>query len=87
MLRFYPLLILLALFFIFSLDISYSHEINDNLMRFFDQCKKFIEDVENNKTALQEVDLFKSSDEMKNVQRRIADRLQIPHSHMTSGSK
>lgn len=55
-------------------------------MRFFDQCKKFIEDVENNKTALQEVDFFKSSDEMKYVQERIADRLQIPLSHMTAGN-
>ncbi|XP_062382482.1 multiple inositol polyphosphate phosphatase 1b [Sardina pilchardus] len=65
-------------------DTSYSHEYNDNLMRFFDQCKKFIENVENNKTALQEVDLFSSSDEMKKVQRRIADRLQIPHNHITT---
>ncbi|XP_076154156.1 multiple inositol polyphosphate phosphatase 1b [Alosa pseudoharengus] len=65
-------------------DTSYSHENNDNLMRFFDQCKKFIENVENNKTALQEVDLFKSSDEMKKLQKRIADRLEIPHNHMTT---
>lgn len=83
---FLPILYCLLLL-ISSPGTSYSHETNDRLMRFFDQCKKFIENVENNKTALQEVDLFKSSDEMKKVQKRIADRLQIPHSHMTSGIK
>ncbi|KAL2078357.1 hypothetical protein ACEWY4_026042 [Coilia grayii] len=64
-------------------DTRYSQEINDSLMRFFDKCKKFIENVDNNKTALLEVDLFKSSDEMKNVQRRIAERLQISLSDIT----
>lgn len=55
-------------------------------MRFFDQCTRFVEDVENNKTALREVKLFKSSQEMAEVCRRMAGRLQIPHSQITPGT-
>lgn len=70
--------------FIF-VDLSFRHYVNDSLMRFFDQCKRFVEDVERNKTALKEVKLFKSSLEMDEVCRRMASRLQIPHSHITPG--
>ncbi|XP_028824515.1 multiple inositol polyphosphate phosphatase 1b [Denticeps clupeoides] len=64
-------------------EISYRQTVNDKLMRFFDHCKNFIEGVEKNKTALREVELFKSSAEMRNVQKRIADRLQVPHDYIT----
>ncbi|KAJ8396037.1 hypothetical protein AAFF_G00025690 [Aldrovandia affinis] len=66
-------------------DVDFSHEVNDMLMRFFDQCRRFVEDVENNKTALKEVDLFKSSAEMKRVQIKMANRLQLPYSQVTQG--
>lgn len=63
------------------------HDINDELMRFFDQCRRFVEDVENNKTALKEVDLFKTtSPEMKRVQMKMADHLHVPYSRITPGS-
>ncbi|KAJ7324190.1 hypothetical protein JRQ81_017210 [Phrynocephalus forsythii] len=42
-------------------------EINDRLMRFFDYCKKFIKDVEDNSTAMHEVNAFKKGPEMKKV--------------------
>ncbi|CAB1311893.1 unnamed protein product [Coregonus sp. 'balchen'] len=48
-------------------EVGPSHKINDELMRFFDNCQKFVEDVENNQTALEEVHLFKASAEMKNL--------------------
>ncbi|XP_035590491.1 multiple inositol polyphosphate phosphatase 1-like [Oncorhynchus keta] len=64
-------------------EVGPSHEINDELMRFFDQCKKFVDDVENNKTALEEVHLFKASAEMKIVQMKMAAQLQVPYSHIT----
>ncbi|XP_071247740.1 multiple inositol polyphosphate phosphatase 1-like isoform X1 [Salvelinus alpinus] len=60
-----------------------SHKINDELMRFFDQCQKFVEDVENNQTALEEVHLFKASAEMKRVQMKMADQLQVPYNRIT----
>ncbi|XP_053368204.1 multiple inositol polyphosphate phosphatase 1b isoform X1 [Clarias gariepinus] len=64
-------------------DVGFRHYVNDSLMRFFDQCKRFVEEVEQNKTALKEVTLFKSSPEMDEVCRRMASRLQIPHTQMT----
>lgn len=64
-------------------DVGHAHEINDELMRFFDKCQKFVDDVENNKTALKEVKLFKASAAMQKVQRKMADRLQLPHSLVT----
>ena len=66
-------------------EVGPSHEINDELMRFFDQCKKFVDDVENNKTALEEVHLFKASAEMKIVQMKMAAQLQVPYNHITPG--
>ncbi|XP_010862990.2 multiple inositol polyphosphate phosphatase 1b [Esox lucius] len=65
-------------------EVGLSHKINDELMRFFDQCQRFVEDVENNKTALEQVYLFKASADMKRVEMNIADRLQVPYSHITS---
>ncbi|KPP77357.1 multiple inositol polyphosphate phosphatase 1-like [Scleropages formosus] len=67
-------------------DVDFSHEVKDDLMRFFDHCRRFVEDVENNRTALMEVDLFKSSAEMKRVQEKIADRLDVPYSRITTDS-
>ncbi|XP_070975426.1 multiple inositol polyphosphate phosphatase 1-like [Oncorhynchus clarkii lewisi] len=64
-------------------EVGPSQEINDELMRFFDQCKKFVDDVENNKTALEEVHLFKASAEMKIVQMKMAAQLQVPYNHIT----
>ncbi|XP_066521443.1 multiple inositol polyphosphate phosphatase 1b [Hoplias malabaricus] len=65
-------------------DVRFIHYVNDSLMRYFDHCQRFVEEVENNKTALKEVENFKSSVEMDEVRRRVANRLQIPHSQITT---
>ncbi|KAB5561906.1 hypothetical protein PHYPO_G00011890 [Pangasianodon hypophthalmus] len=62
------------------------HTINDELMRFFDQCRRLLETVENNKDAVKEVELFKNGPEMKRVQEKLADRLQLPYSNVTADS-
>lgn len=72
-------------FFLYFVDVGFRHYVNDSLMRFFDQCKRFVEDVEHNKTALKEVKLFKSSPEMDEVCMRMANRLRVPHSQITPG--
>ncbi|XP_062859900.1 multiple inositol polyphosphate phosphatase 1b [Trichomycterus rosablanca] len=64
-------------------DLGFNHYVNDSLMRYFDKCQRFVADVENNKTALKEVKVFKSSVEMDEVRRRMASRLQVPYSHIT----
>ncbi|KAG5831715.1 hypothetical protein ANANG_G00306690 [Anguilla anguilla] len=63
---------------------QFKHEENDELMRFFDQCRRYIHDVANNRTALAEVDLFRSRPEMRRVQEKVADRLQVPYSDITT---
>ncbi|XP_060895880.1 multiple inositol polyphosphate phosphatase 1-like [Labrus mixtus] len=64
-------------------DEEFDHEVNDNLMRFFDQCTRFVEDVDKNPSAVAEVDKFKQGPEMRRVQEKIADRLRIAYSLIT----
>lgn len=64
---------------------EYSHEVDDELMRFFDRCRGYVEGVENNRTALLEVEKFKHGEEMEGVRRRMADRLGLPHHRLTPG--
>lgn len=66
-----------------GLDLQYT--INDKLMRFFDQCQRLVETVENNKDATKEVELFKNRPEMRRVQEKLADRLQLPYINVTTG--
>ncbi|CAN9499728.1 unnamed protein product [Ophioblennius macclurei] len=60
-------------------DKEFDHAVNDALMRFFDQCTRFVEEVDNNPSALKEMDKFKEGPEMKRVQQKIADRLGVPY--------
>ncbi|XP_044069414.1 multiple inositol polyphosphate phosphatase 1-like [Siniperca chuatsi] len=64
-------------------DKEFDHAVNDALMRFFDQCARFVEEVDNNPSALSEVDKFKQGPEMRRVQEKIADRLRVPYSLIT----
>uniref|UniRef100_A0A3Q4G4Q9 Multiple inositol-polyphosphate phosphatase 1b n=1 Tax=Neolamprologus brichardi TaxID=32507 RepID=A0A3Q4G4Q9_NEOBR len=64
---------------------EYSHEVDDELMRFFDRCRGYVDGVENNRTALLEVEKFKHGEEMEGVRRRMADRLGLPHHRLTPG--
>ncbi|XP_040922533.1 multiple inositol polyphosphate phosphatase 1b [Toxotes jaculatrix] len=64
-------------------EVEYSHEVDDELMRFFERCRGYVEGVENNRTALLEVEKFKHGDEMDRVRRRVAERLGLPHQRLT----
>ncbi|CAH2322164.1 multiple inositol polyphosphate phosphatase 1 isoform X1 [Pelobates cultripes] len=58
--------------------------VNDTLMRFFDHCEKFVVQVEDNDTAMHEVDKFKESPEMMKVLRRISALLNIPEDELNA---
>ncbi|CAJ1067287.1 LOW QUALITY PROTEIN: multiple inositol polyphosphate phosphatase 1-like [Xyrichtys novacula] len=64
-------------------DKEFDHEVNDALVRFFDQCARFVEEVDKNPSAVEEVEKFKQGPEMRRVQEKIADRLRVPHSLIT----
>ncbi|XP_070834140.1 multiple inositol polyphosphate phosphatase 1-like [Chaetodon trifascialis] len=52
-------------------------------IRFFDQCARFVVEVDNNTSAVVEVNKFKQGPEMRRVQEKIADRLRVPYSLIT----
>ncbi|KAM3863131.1 multiple inositol polyphosphate phosphatase 1-like [Diretmus argenteus] len=62
---------------------EFDHDVNDALMRFFDHCRKFVKDVDNNPSAMLELDRFRSGPEMRRVQEKIADRLRVPYMLIT----
>ncbi|KAL6101965.1 minpp1 [Pungitius sinensis] len=64
-------------------DMEFDHAVNDALMRFFDQCTRFVQEVDKNPSALSEVDKFKQGPEMRRVAEKIADRLRVPYSDIT----
>nr|XP_046258383.1 multiple inositol polyphosphate phosphatase 1-like [Scatophagus argus] len=64
-------------------DKEFDHAVNDALMRFFDQCTRFVQEVDNNPSALSEMDKFKQGPEMRRVQEKIADRLRVQYSLIT----
>lgn len=64
---------------------EFEHSLNDTLMRFFDHCAKFVHRVDNNASAVVEVDKFKHGPEMRKVQKNIAQRLGVPHHLITYG--
>nr|XP_060624764.1 multiple inositol polyphosphate phosphatase 1 isoform X2 [Anolis sagrei ordinatus] len=59
-------------------------EVNDKLMRFFDHCEKFVKGVEDNSTALREMDAFKDGPEMKTLVDKIARTLCLPVSELNA---
>lgn len=54
-------------------------------MRFFDQCTRFVDEVEDNPDALSEMEKFKQGPEMRRVQEKVADRLRVPYNNITYG--
>ncbi|XP_056291549.1 multiple inositol polyphosphate phosphatase 1a [Pseudoliparis swirei] len=64
-------------------DREFDHAVDDALMRFFDQCARFVQEVDNNPSALSEVDKFRQGPEMRRVTEKIADRLKVPYSDIT----
>ncbi|XP_023277707.1 multiple inositol polyphosphate phosphatase 1-like, partial [Seriola lalandi dorsalis] len=65
-------------------EVEYSHQVDDELMRFFERCRGYVEGVEKNRTALREVERFKHGEEMEGVRRRMAERLGLPHHRLTA---
>ncbi|XP_067908618.1 multiple inositol polyphosphate phosphatase 1b isoform X2 [Heterodontus francisci] len=59
-------------------------EVNDGLLRFFDHCQKFINLVENNDTALHQVEIFKKGPKMKRVMSNMAKKLGISPEAITA---
>ncbi|KAI3363274.1 hypothetical protein L3Q82_011902 [Scortum barcoo] len=64
-------------------DKEFDHAANDALMRFFDKCTRFVLEVDNNPSAVVEVEKFQQGPEMRRVQEKIADRLRVPYSNIT----
>ncbi|XP_075932019.1 multiple inositol polyphosphate phosphatase 1-like [Anarhichas minor] len=64
-------------------DKEFDHAVNDALMRFFDQCARFVQEVDKNPSALSEVDQFRQGPEMRRVTEKIADRLRVPYNDIT----
>ncbi|XP_077115014.1 multiple inositol polyphosphate phosphatase 1 [Ranitomeya variabilis] len=58
--------------------------VNDTLMRFFDHCEKFVAQVEDNDTAMHEVDKFKEGPEMRRVLHKISNLLSIPEHELNA---
>eukprot|EP00066_Takifugu_rubripes_P002238 XP_003964038.1 PREDICTED: multiple inositol polyphosphate phosphatase 1 isoform X1 [Takifugu rubripes] len=67
-------------------DQEIEHTVNDALMRFFDQCTRFVQEVDGNPSALSEVESFRLGPEMRRVQEKIAERLRVPYSDITCDS-
>ncbi|KAL3045981.1 hypothetical protein OYC64_004065 [Pagothenia borchgrevinki] len=55
-----------------------SHSVDDELLRFFERCRGYVEGVEKNRTALVEVHRFKKGGEMEGVRGRVAMKLGLP---------
>ncbi|XP_035982725.1 multiple inositol polyphosphate phosphatase 1 isoform X2 [Fundulus heteroclitus] len=64
-------------------DVEFGHEVNDALMRFFDQCTRFVQEVDGNRSAVIEVQKFKQGPEIMRVREKIAERLGVPSSFIT----
>ncbi|KTG39637.1 hypothetical protein cypCar_00023447 [Cyprinus carpio] len=60
--------------------------VNDTLMRYFEQCKRFVKEVENNDSALEELQRFNDGPEMKRIVEKMADRLEVPYANITDES-
>ncbi|KAJ0016293.1 hypothetical protein NQD34_014583 [Periophthalmus magnuspinnatus] len=59
------------------LDPEYVHEVDDSLMRSFERCRGYVEGVETNATATEEVDRFKHGPELRQVRARVSERLRL----------
>lgn len=55
--------------------LEYIHEVDDSLMRSFERCRGYMEGVETNATATEEVDRFKHGPELRAVRTRVSERL------------
>ncbi|KAG7271109.1 hypothetical protein CRUP_005662 [Coryphaenoides rupestris] len=68
---------------LWAVEEEVAHQVNDSLMRFFDSCPRFVEEVSNNPAALVELDRFNAGPEMQRVKEKVADRLGLPYNLIT----
>lgn len=61
----------------------YDQEVDDELLRFFEHCRGYVEGVEKNRSALLEVERFEHGEEMQAVIRKVANKLGLPHHRLT----
>ncbi|KAK7877155.1 hypothetical protein WMY93_032135 [Mugilogobius chulae] len=54
---------------------EYVHEVDDGLLRSFERCRGYVEGVETNATATEEVERFKQGAELRDLQLRVSQRL------------
>lgn len=66
-------------------DVEFGHEVNDTLMRFFNHCTRYVQEVDQNQSAVTEVQKFKQGLEMMRVQEKIAQHLGVSSSLLTYG--
>ncbi|XP_015242381.1 PREDICTED: multiple inositol polyphosphate phosphatase 1-like [Cyprinodon variegatus] len=64
-------------------DVEFGHEVNDTLMRFFNHCTRYVQEVDQNQSAVTEVQKFKQGLEMMRVQEKIAQHLGVSSSLLT----
>ncbi|KAK1905254.1 Multiple inositol polyphosphate phosphatase 1 [Dissostichus eleginoides] len=64
-------------------DQDFDHAINDSVMRFFDHCTRYVQEVDNNSSALSEINKFRQGPEMRRVTEKIANRLGVQYSLIT----
>ncbi|XP_073725517.1 multiple inositol polyphosphate phosphatase 1-like [Misgurnus anguillicaudatus] len=68
-----------------NIEVDLNITINDTLMRYFDQCERYVKEVESNKSALAEMNRFNEGPEMKRSMEKMADRLEVPYASITDG--
>lgn len=69
-----------------NIEVDVNITVNDTLMRYFDQCERYVKEVESNKSALAEMKRFHEGPEMKRAMEKMADRLEVPYASITDDS-
>lgn len=62
---------------------EYVHEVDDGLMRSFEHCRGYVEGVETNATATEEVERFKLGPELRAVRNRVSEKLGLDPNLLT----
>ncbi|XP_056465072.1 multiple inositol polyphosphate phosphatase 1-like [Gadus chalcogrammus] len=64
---------------LWSVEEEVEHTVNDTLMRFFNECPRFVKEVEEKPGSMAERDKFELGPEMLRVEEKMADRLGLPY--------
>ena len=61
-------------------------QINNSLTRYYDECEKYVVEVDDDKDTAAEEEKFMVREEMKGVASALSQRLQLDVSDLTSGT-